>query len=242
MFEASPPDFSWLIGQLRGIEDRLERVRLVRVQLPTDSTPPGNWSPLVSSATRATPETIVPVCRCSLGSGETWAAVRLRGSTAVDWLLVDPVVGGHKPFWLLCQLRTQLRWKARYPVGSAGEVQHCSLHAPAVRAFAELTDDPVQTFRDLLTTDRLHDGLPIFNSGGPLRVRQLAPTESASYVWLDPPAETLFRESPERTVWSLVWQQDAICVPLAILQPRWFAQSARLVHLVPGRPIDVLFE
>jgi hypothetical protein len=228
-------------GALSAIAMARSTVRLIRAQIPADGIPPGVWSPYVTSRTRVAAETVVPVCRFALAGRETWAAVRLHAGSVIDWLLADPLPTGRPPPWLRLQLRTQLRWQGRYPVGSMGEVRHCSLHDVTSRPFSELTDDPVQTFRDALTSDRLHDGLPIFNAGESLRLRRLDPTEAASYVWLDPRAEATFRETAEGPVWALAWQQEAVVVPLAILRPRQDDQPAQIVHLIVGRPTEPLF-
>jgi hypothetical protein len=73
--------------------------RLLRARLPTDGAPAGAWSPLAAQrkGKAGGAERLVPVGRLPLGQGEVWGCVRLRGSAADQWLLVEPLPLEERP-------------------------------------------------------------------------------------------------------------------------------------------------
>jgi hypothetical protein len=144
--------------------------------------------------------------------------------------------------WLHSRLAGTLRWQAQYPLGPHGDVGSWKLEDPG---WVDESDENQQRTSLLgslraLTTNKLQDGAPLFWTAGGFRIRELDRDETASYVWLDPSAVAAFRAAPTEKVWAITWTEGAAIVPVALLTPAGRLMPARLTHLIPGAPQDVL--
>jgi hypothetical protein len=142
--------------------------------------------------------------------------------------------------WLRTPIQGHLRWLARYPVGTAGEVQHCRLEAHRWTPPGYGSSDTLTRWLQAATTGQLADDQPVLGPYGPLRVKALTVDDARHYDWLDPAAEAAFRAVAKGQVWALSWLRDGLLVPLAIVVPGAHRRPAQLVHLVPGCPADPL--
>lgn len=216
----------------------------------------------------AASERLLPVARLDTGAGEMWACVRRRGLAAADWLLIAPpalewperesalargargfvarLVRGAPPAetdrrrapWLWQELQGRLRWQARLPLGTNGEIEASSM-SEAEWAGAG-ADEALRPFREALADGTLTDDLPVLSGGGRLRMKELAAVEATNYVWADASAEEAFRAASggRETAWALAWCAGALVTPLALIEPGAHGRPGRLVHLVPGTPAD----
>ena len=145
-------------------------------------------------------------------------------------------------FWLHRKLRGTLRWQARHPVGAASEIAACTMldaewqpeeeHAERQQLTAFRTDLAANTVKE--------DYAPLNWTVNTLRFMRLDRADIASYVWLDSTVATAFSEIASPDAQALVLAADNIVVPLAVLRPGDTHRNARIVHLIPGLPADVL--
>jgi hypothetical protein len=248
---------------LRAVTLAATACRLLRARLPAEA-PTGEWLPIGKATRRrgASTERLLPIGRMALEDGEAWACVRLRGTMADDWLLLDPptlpelaseparvglaarLMGRGRAaaasdngssVWLSRPIEGVLRWRARYPLGASGDVQHCGLSG-AAWAGADQAEVPLATLRKALAGSPKEDRLLL---GGWLRLKQLDPAEVESYVWPDPAVASAFRAAGG-PVWALAWVQGGPIAPLVLIEPGGVLRKPRLVHLVPGLPGEAL--
>lgn len=246
---------------LRSVALAWAACRLVRARVPSAALPEGKWVPLTRTASRRRPasDSLLPLGRVSLETGEAWACLRVEGARASGWVLVDPpaaaskpdhartdlsVANGHAamagPLWLRQEIRGQLCWRAPYPLGAGGEVQQCSLEEVSWPGLEDAGADPLAPFRRALAGGKLKDDGPVLPGEGRLRVRQLERDRIVDYVWPDPAVSRSFGAIARGTVWGLVWVERDLVAPLALLNPGGLLRRARLIHLVPGGAADTL--
>lgn len=144
--------------------------------------------------------------------------------------------------WLRRSIQGQLRWRARYPLGASGEVQHCVLEDASWAAVPKDEEDPLAPFRETLASGKLEDGQMVVRGGGQLRVKQLEAAMATSYVWPAPSTEAAFRSVVSDRHWALAWMQGALTTPLALIVPGGRLHKPRLIHLVPGNPEETIGE
>ena len=140
--------------------------------------------------------------------------------------------------WLRRRLGGTLRWQAQYPVGSQGDAGYYSLDDPIW--VPDAGEQDTAPLRQMLARDKLRDGTPLIQNSGGFRIRELQRDDPASYVWLDPSAVEAFATAPTEQVWAIAWMEGAAIVPVALLTPGGRVNPARLTHLIPGAPSDVI--
>jgi hypothetical protein len=141
--------------------------------------------------------------------------------------------------WLNHRLRGTLEWRVRYPLGADGDVTSCVLHR------AEWVEEPdehdqLRGFRHLLATNTLEDGTPLFWTAGGFRVVALKRGDSAGYAWFDPCGPALLSSALDTTVLALAWTDGSAVMPVAFLAPGYGGRPARIVHLLPGGPSEII--
>jgi hypothetical protein len=210
-------------------------------------------------------DTLLPVARTALAGGEAWLCLRLRGMYASERVLVDPARlasgaapdapggaanSGAEPAWMRSLVRGSLRWRARYPLGASGSIERCvllnaTLAIPGAGSAGSAGDERAWEARLLdqahaVLTKRPSDGAQVLAGSGSVRLAKLHAAEAESYVWPDPAAAEVFRTAGEALtsddVWAVVWKDDALVQPLALLSPPGLLKNAALIHLVPGLP------
>jgi hypothetical protein len=76
--------------------------------------------------------------------------------------------------------------------------------------------------------------------GSSLRIKQLDPGETESYLWPDPATASAFRSGVNGQVWALAWVQGETIAPLVLIESGGALGKPRLLHLVPGLPAETL--
>lgn len=143
--------------------------------------------------------------------------------------------------WMHRRLSGTLVWRARHPLGPQGDVSLYALDRPAwVTDDADTERSGVQAFRQTLSARILVSGAPVFPMGSGFRLLELQRDDPADYVWLDPTAVDAFGATGSDKVWAIVWTEGGALVPVAIIWRPTASDPARLTHLIPGVPTDVL--
>jgi hypothetical protein len=161
-----------------------------------------------------------------------------------------------EPAWMRSLVRGSLRWRARYPLGASGSIERCvllnaTLAEPGAggtenaRNAGSAGDERAWESRLLdqahaVLTRRPNDGAQMLPGAGSVRLAKLHVAEAEGYVWPDPTAAAVFRTAgaalKSDDVWAVVWKEDALVQPLALLSPPGLLKNAELIHLVPGLP------
>jgi len=241
--------------------------RLLRIQLLASPLPDG-WIPLepLRARSRTGPDTLLPVARLLLEGREVWLCGRV---THTQWLLIEaPFPASTEPVaepapvsglfgrlrqqvgralgvtaasgapWLSRQLRGRLVWQARYPVGADSQVTLCALEDPAWQAEPDQSDRH-RHLREILA-GRAPLATTYLAATSGIRLMEIRRADAAAYAWLDPSAADAFAAVPTEKAWAVVWTERAAMLPVALVTPAGWGSPARLTHLLPGSPTDVL--
>src|SRR5262249_44714231 len=95
-------------------------------------------------------------------------------------------------------------------------------------------------FQERLAANTLQEGLPLFWQAGGFKVAALDRADPATYLWLDPSGPELLAPANDTHVWSVAWTDGGVVMPVALLVPGSSGRPARIAHLLPGGPSDVL--
>ena len=142
--------------------------------------------------------------------------------------------------WLHRRLRGRLVWRATYPFGADGEVVRYALEGERWQPDADAEADTTRPFRSELVAGRPVEDLPLFRNARAARLKALDRDRADAYTWLDRSTRTAFLDAASGPSWALAWVEGETIVPLALLAPGGIGRVARLVHLIPGTPADVL--
>ncbi len=244
--------------------------QLLRARLAADAALTHDWTPL--EATPATPkkqpavDRLLPVGRMALEEREGWACLRLRGTSAHEWLLVDPLPDPPRievPLgrierlrsrlsgsldqptsgpWLRRVIQGRLRWRGRYPLGASGVLQRCGVESAIWHELPKhATLAPLETLgQDLRKGDPFESRLVGAGQIG-LTVRPLGSNDPPSFAWPDAALRELtlihLRQAP---LWGLVWDDRETSSLLALIEPGSSSRPAHLLHLLPGAVTDIL--
>lgn len=140
--------------------------------------------------------------------------------------------------WLSRQLRGRLVWQARYPVGADSQVTLCALEDPAWQSELDQRDRH-RHLREILA-GRAPPTTTYLAATSGIRLMEIRRADAATYTWLDPSAAEAFAAVPTEKAWAVVWTERAAMMPVALVTPAGWGSPARLTHLLPGSPTDVL--
>jgi hypothetical protein len=182
------------------------------------------------------PEPGQPAAPASEAPSGFFGRLRQRIEQAID----APAAPAEPPSpWMSRMLRGRLVWQARLPFGADGRVTVCTLGEPEWAGASEDLER-LQPFRQMLANNTMHSGMYVVGYSGGLRIMELSQAEQRSYAWLDQSAGDALRWAPTPKVWAIVWLEGAAVVPVALVTPVAPGSPARLTHLIPGLPSDVL--
>jgi hypothetical protein len=241
------------------------RPRLLAAEVPDGWAP---LAPSKSRA-RANVDVLLPVARMLLEGREVWACVRPTGTqwllleppfpaetvelteatdTAPFGIFgrlrqqIGQVSGDSttptSP-WLARPIQGRLVWQARYPLGADGQVTLCTIESPEWLPRSDDLDR-LAPFQQMLANAKMQSGAYVVSYSGGLRVMEPKRSEVESYAWLDPTAASLCAAALAATAWAIVWQDGASVTPVALVEPSSPGSPARLTHLIPGLPSDLL--
>ena len=244
---------------LRAAGSALAACRLLRVRLAPDLPPSGNWSPVTPGNRASATSRLLALGRFALGDGEVWSCLRFQGSYPVEWVLFEPpkLMGRPNPGgapWFVRPLTGRLRWRARLPLGAAGEVEVCALDGATWSAPSEPGghEHVLTAFLQAIRRGGLGEDVRL-----PVNALTLVPFEPGdldAYSWPDPAAPAAARAAGAtvQNGWLLVWTAGA-ATPIALisapptrsgvgrLRDAIAGRAApRIVHLVPGLPSEPL--
>jgi hypothetical protein len=229
---------------LRAVTMASAACRLLRARVALDDQSAEGWQPLVAPRRRraAEPEMLLPLCRFSTGGAEVWSCLRSRGF-AVEWVLVEPAglaAGGEAP-WLRRPIYGSLRWRARFPLGAARDVQVQALGNASWEPATSSSIDPHAAFRKRLAAGKLReDKLPVWG-GGSVHLARLDRTKLDGYLWLDPAVAGDLARRLSGDAWALVWDQEATPAVIAVMaEEGTLRKRLTIVHLVSGCPRETV--
>ena len=120
-------------------------------------------------------------------------------------------------------LQGRLRWKKRYPLGSSGGVEHCTLleAMPVVPAVPGGSDEnkPWLTHIASILGGKWKSGTTVMSGHGTLKIVTLDDPDPERYTWPDPTTAASFRTTAREGSWALVWERGGTTQPLALLSP-----------------------
>jgi hypothetical protein len=245
---------------------RLLRLRLLAGEAPEGWVPlmPPRSKPEAGS------DTLLPIARLLLDGSEVWACARpTRGQwllleppfpveqqstreaappepTGIFGRLrrqIDRALGGEqvrRSPWMQHVLRGRLVWKTRHPLGANNDVTICRLEHAEWDTEPDLNQLGIRAFYQTLNGRILVSGATVFPMGGGFRLLELERDDPAALVWLDETAAAAFGAAATPKVWTISWTDGKAVMPVAIVTRGDPNRAARLTHLIPGSPEDVL--
>jgi hypothetical protein len=226
---------------LRAISLALTACRLVRVRLAPDEAPAGEWAPIAQGPRKAATSRLLPLARVASAEGEVWSCLWLQGGFGVKWVLIEPPRApsgaevGELVSWLVRPLAGRLRWRQRLPLSAGGDVEVCALDDAVWAKPYAANDHPLAVLFNGLKTGKLDENAWLGH--GSLKAIPFDPDQLDAYVWPDPAVPAALAASRGRLAgpWALATTVQGV-VPLALVA----CDPPRVVHLVPGVPIDLV--
>lgn len=170
---------------------------------------------------------------------EYWSCLRSRGF-AVEWVLATPDgIAPNGGVWLRKPLYGHLHWRGRIPVGVERDVQIQVVTESSWESGQPTAIDPHAAFRKRLAAGKLkEDKLPVWG-GGSIQLTPLDPEKVSSALWLDQAVAREIGGGKLDDVWALIWEQADVAAVVAVIAERGLLRkSLKIVHLVPGCPVE----